>query len=416
MSFPAMSNQANNSTFYKRKPTHSLEKINRSQNGISVNKQIENKKLRTVSSSNYINSSYQSPTKTYQNNSMMNNTMNIKRHRISLLDKHKNSPSKIKERLIQNLKNDFSQERLRRKKMLNVNVNVNYNENYSMVNNNTTQSFDSNSGLKRNYYKKRDQPLKLYTDANALNNHSRFINGSTMNNKSDSLNESSIKKLTIGNGKKIQNEKFIDLKVQMQKMFKENKTNSKSRKYNILKYIFEEGIKVLNGYNVLQNFLRKLLICYHEVFVSFSSENKTFKEKVEVLTNQNLQLDKNYIDILNKLKDKEQEIEFLKSKVNSLISNDTNTKEQADIISFNEMEEDSLQSTPIANKHKRFISEVNQKNVNDLDSLYFNDRVEMEDTSRSPNNIPRLNFNIMEMESAQLKQNKSFIVKKKKAL
>ena len=367
------------------------------------------------------------------NNSTLNQSaLFAKRHNISLIEKrNKNSPSKIKERLLQNLKSNFSQEKIRRKKLLNVNVNVNYNENYSVVNNNnTTQSFDSNgngnNGFKRNYYKKRDQPLKLYTDANALNHHSHFnINGTTStNNKSDSLNES-IKKFTISGGgsnglKKIANEKFIDLEVQMQKMFKENKTNSKSKKYNIIKYIFEEGIKVLNGYNVLQNFFRKILICYHEVFVSFSTENKTFKEKMEVLTNKNFQLDKNYIDILKKMKEKENEIEFLKSKVNSLISNDSNSNvpfEPIDV-TFNKIEKDSLQSSPHTNKHQRFLSDVNTKNVNDLDSLYFNDKVQMEDTSRSPKpyNIPRLNLSIMDMEPSQpqLKNNKSFVIKKKK--
>ena len=451
MSLASMKYKENNSTlikestydkniaYYKRKPTHSLEKINRTQIGISASKQIENKKLRAVSSSNYINTSYQSPTKTYQNYSMINNNSTLnqsalfaKRHNISLIEKrNKNSPSKIKERLLQNLKSNFSQEKIRRKKLLNVNVNVNYNENYSVVNNNnTTQSFDSNgngnNGFKRNYYKKRDQPFKLYTDANALNHHSHFnINGTTStNNKSDSLNES-IKKFTISGGgsngmKKIANEKFIDLEVQMQKMFKENKTNSKSKKYNIIKYIFEEGIKVLNGYNVLQNFFRKILICYHEVFVSFSTENKTFKEKMEVLTNKNFQLDKNYIDILKKMKEKENEIEFLKSKVNSLISNDSNSNvpfEPIDV-TFNKIEKDSLQSSPHTNKHQRFLSDVNTKNVNDLDSLYFNDKVQMEDTSRSPKpyNIPRLNLSIMDMEPSQpqLKNNKSFVIKKKK--
>ena len=114
MSLASMKYKENNSTlikestydkniaYYKRKPTHSLEKINRTQIGISASKQIENKKLRAVSSSNYINTSYQSPTKTYQNYSMINNNSTLnqsalfaKRHNISLIEKrNKNSPSK----------------------------------------------------------------------------------------------------------------------------------------------------------------------------------------------------------------------------------------------------------------------------------------------------------------------------------
>ena len=89
---------------------------------------------------------------------------------------------------------------------------------------------------------------------------------------------------------------------------------------------------------------------------------------MEVLTNKNFQLDKNYIDILKKMKEKENEIEFLKSKVNSLISNDSNSNvpfEPIDV-TFNKIEEDSLQSSPHTNKHQRFLSDVNTKNVNDL--------------------------------------------------
>ena len=120
------------------------------------------------------------------------------------------------------------------------------------------------------------------------------------------------------------------------------------------------------------------------------------------------------------MKEKENEIEFLKSKVNSLISNDSNSNvpfEPIDV-TFNKIEKDSLQSSPHTNKHQRFLSDVNTKNVNDLDSLYFNDKVQMEDTSRSPKpyNIPRLNLSIMDMEPSQpqLKNNKSFVIKKKK--
>ena len=325
------SNDSNINRLFTRKTPHSLDKINKTHINLSssINKQIANKKLISYSSTKNFqgdNNSSFTPTGNYTNYTIINtvNTLNQSScfhnnnstNNISTINNNGNpSPAKIKERLIQNLKNNFSQERIRRKKMLNVNVNVNLNQNYSMINNtnnnnnNTnTQSFYENNNnsssnvniFKRNFYSKKDQPLKLYTDANAFNSHSNVnINSIVTHNKNlnssfseNDMSGNSLNKFALSSGgtqtqfvNKIQNEKFYDLEVKMEKMMKENKTNSKSRKYNVTKMIFEEGIKNLSGCNVMQNFLRKLLVSYHEVFVAFSNENKNFREKCENLTN-----------------------------------------------------------------------------------------------------------------------------------
>jgi transcriptional adapter 2-alpha len=240
------------------------------------------------------------------NNTINNSTNNINNYTQSNINT--TNQNKIKERLIQNLKNNFNQERIRRKKMLSVNVNVNLNQHYSMIHNNINDSISNNNNntnnnntttvnesisnyntqsyydntntvgnvnlYKRNYFAKKDQPLKLYTDANAFNNNTqgssnkksnngdnsssnsncnygegfrnrKLINSKSNHNLSLSTNNNNNKHHSSSSNNVIVNsmETFYDLELKMDKMLKENKSNSKSKKYNITKMIFEEGIK-----------------------------------------------------------------------------------------------------------------------------------------------------------------------------
>ena len=77
------------------------------------------------------------------NNTINNSTNNINNYTQSNINT--TNQNKIKERLIQNLKNNFNQERIRRKKMLSVNVNVNLNQHYSMIHNNINDSINNNN-------------------------------------------------------------------------------------------------------------------------------------------------------------------------------------------------------------------------------------------------------------------------------
>lgn len=283
--------------------------------------------------------------------------------------------SQIKERLIQNLKNNFSQDRIRRKKMLNVNVNVNLNQNYSLLNAaaQNQQSFCNDSMINnnnlKNFYKK-DQPLKLYTDASAVN---------IRKNEESSANI---------------NEKIFDLELKMEKMFKDNKTNSKSRKYNIIKFIFGEGIKLFTNV-ILQNFLKKLMLNYHNVVSAYCNENKLLKEKTESLQNKILDIDRNFVQTQKQLREKESEIEKLKQKLNNINSSLNSSNNNILMfdpkqVTFSAMDDDLINSNAL-NKHQTFILKLNKENIEDLDALYFNDKVDMEADSKKFN-IPRLNL------------------------
>lgn len=553
---------------FTRKTTHSLDKINRGNHVHIVDtsnfqKQLLNattsptaKKLTSYQStknihrSNSINNNNPndlsfSPTRqrltnysTVMNHSSLggNNTINNSTNNINNYTQsniNTTNQNKIKERLIQNLKNNFNQERIRRKKMLSVNVNVNLNQHYSMIHNNindsvsnnnntnnnntttvnesisnyNTQSYYDNSNTignvnlyKRNYFAKKDQPLKLYTDANAFNNNTQGNSNKKSNNGDNSSSNSNCNygegfrnrklinsksnhnlSLSTTNNNKHHNsssnnvivnsmETFYDLELKMDKMLKENKSNSKSKKYNITKMIFEEGIKQFtilisnlltnyptstHGYsnsmnyinsnhnhymennNIIITFLRNILKVYHESFLAYSNENKTLRDKVDKLQSSSSQLDKKLNDYSKQIKEKETEITSLKSQITKLTlslstkdkdketitniikptttttsnpnNNSTSLKTSSQImptdprqVTFSATDDDLINSSIIPlNKHQEMIKDLNTKNINDLDALYFNDKVEMAESNRdiSPKGgghvVPKLNFGVM---------------------
>ena len=438
-------------------------------------------------------------------NNINNSTSNINNYTHSNLNNQ--SSSKVKERLIQNLKNNFSQERTHKKKMLSVNVNVNLNQHYAMINNNNnnnnttdtngsshsgnanaqhhayTHSFYDNNTIsnislyKRNYFGKKEQPLKLYTDANAFNNHthsnsnkkkSHIDNRHTSNNNNnnncsfgDAFDNSKLINSTSHNNLSISTsnttvistiiEKFIELESKMTKLLKENKTNSKSKKYNTAKQIFEETIThittittflskhlpdnkdTLNPY-IIPSLLKTIIKTYHESFFAFSTENKILRENVEKFQSSTFHLEKRILDVSKQLKQKESEIDSLKSQITKLSKqqqqqhiitpNRNNTSSTANSpsitqqhqqpqlqlqmpcdprqVTFSALDDDLVNSSnPPLNRHQALIKDYNTKNVNDLDALYFNDKVEMKESTRdtaitgASSTVPKLNLNTM---------------------
>ena len=79
--------------------------------------------------------------------------------------------------------------------------------------------------------------------------------------------------------------------MQMEISLKENVTNSKSKKYNIIKKGFEDIIKIMPVSNNTSNYiynatlcqcLQKFLYGYHDVVSAFSHENKELKGKMDI--------------------------------------------------------------------------------------------------------------------------------------
>ena len=205
--------------------------------------------------------------------------------------------TQTKEGIIRQLKTNYSTDKVHNSRKKNISLNTDFsqfiNESLAGVNSFITETKNSNQGISQtegknesNYSKsnylnnsshqvKRDQPLKLYTE------NSNVLTTSSINNKSI---------FNVPSSSKIKKQ-VNDIEVKMDKMLKENKTNSKSKKYNVLKHSFEELLRMLtnntnnNIDNNINRLLQRLLVGYHEVVSAFSFENRDLKEnesKIEV--------------------------------------------------------------------------------------------------------------------------------------
>ena len=74
------------------------------------------------------------------------------------------------------------------------------------------------------------------------------------------------------------------MQLEIEKILKDHPTNSKSKKYNILKNSFKNLLKLLentifkNNNNIINKFLEMMLIGYHEFVSVFSLENIKLKQ------------------------------------------------------------------------------------------------------------------------------------------
>lgn len=234
----------------------------------------------------------------------------------------------------------------KRKKILTVNVN--------------NDLMFTESGFKE---KKKNEPLKLYNDSSAL------------------INETEINYLS-----NVMNELDKNLSFNLSQI----KNNSKSLKYNTLKSTFEQLIKAFP--NEQQKLLIKLLKGYHEVVFAFANENKSLKEANEIKHNTLLSIDKEQIELRKTIKEKDKEIELLKQKLKEkseqIISKSTN---ESIMVSSNGKEQLSDCKKDETDK----IEIYNKNNIEDLDALYFFDKVKM-NSDNSEQNVPMLNFRFEE--------------------
>lgn len=242
---------------------------------------------------------------------------------------------------------------------------------------------------------KKDQPLKLYNE-----NASTLFTTSNVNNKS-LFNSTSNQKL---------NRQINEIEIKMDKSLKENKTNSKSKKYNIIKHSFEELLKVLsnnNTSNTQNKLLQKLLIGYHEVVTAFSVENRELKENYSKIKYENERAceEKNELSKLvcfqqNEIDELKNKIYLLKEKESININENIKPNEISDNIENHQIKNKEVQlKNQSTHKYKSSENEkiinLNKNNLSDLDALYFFDKVEMSPAkSASSKNIPILKLGI----------------------
>lgn len=190
---------------------------------------------------------------------------------------------------------------------------------------------------------------------------------------------------------------------------------SKSKQYNITKSIFEELILLYPIEH--QIIMSKILSAYHQVIFLFSKENKELKETNTSFQKSNYTYTKLFLglsinekkknEILSLLKMKEKELEALKnnhqkqtkknSKLISLaltLNNRSDLSElQSSIIEQKEIEDNDLNIIEDNSKINNYIVGLHKKNLEDLDGLYFPDKVPNGSNLVSNQSIPILQIN-----------------------
>lgn len=113
---------------------------------------------------------------------------------------------------------------------------------------------------------------------------------------------------------------------------KDNPTNSKSKKYNTLKHAFENLLKLLgntvfkNNNSIINIFLEKILIGYHEVVSAFSVENRKLKQVNYNLNEQYEKMAKDLFNSSKNLKERQKQIDNLQKKIQQLENSKLNEK------------------------------------------------------------------------------------------
>ena len=171
-----------------------------------------------------------------------------------------------------------------------------------------------------------------------------------------------------------------------------NHANSKYKKCNTLKQFFDKFIKKLNEYlnkntfNFINTFLRKIINGYNEIVASLLSEHKNI-QKQNIILNQKIE------DLQKKIKESENIINELE--LNNLELLKEIKKEKKDrpcFIANNNFDKDSkiniFEENYITDEQNNKIFKLNEKNLDDLDALYFFDKINDKSKKTSSRKIP----------------------------
>ena len=224
-------------------------------------------------------------------------------------------------------------------------------------------------------------------------NKRHFIIGNSNSKFSKSKEKIDVQITSINN---LFNNKFLkeinNLQNELDKNMKLNHANSKYKKCNTLKQFFDKFIKKLNEYlnkntfNFINTFLRKIINGYNEIVASLLSEHKNI-QKQNIILNQKIE------DLQKKIKESENIINELE--LNNLELLKEIKKEKKDrpcFIANNNFDKDSkiniFEENYITDEQNNKIFKLNEKNLDDLDALYFFDKINDKSKKTSSRKIP----------------------------
>ena len=411
----------------------------------------------------------------FQNNKIYNNDID-NNEAVNALNKTTPHyyPKKLKDKLLNNLKDNFPADKLKDKKALYVNVNFNVNQNYSMpnygkknnrsvsvqnyyvnknvknndTNNNSTSNINVNKSLNtkknidnnmnnNNYTPSLYEPIRnksvkkiLDKDKQLLKIERKYIFNNqkkdreinlpfkrnpsytkVLNNKTIDFQKKDLKNINIisntdninknpqllinnkniifNNNIKTNNYKNIltepkdnlknknnnkelqvnyilnNLELEMQRLLSENKTESKGKIYNTIRKIFDEAINVMNLSQIEKNFLKLILIKYHDVVYAFSQENKALKQSGEHLQNLNFTLDKKCLELEKQYKIILKENQAIKSLLASKKDNENKSANDSEKVNKIHIK---INNNNDKNKNKN----ITKENINNFNNINNN--------------------------------------------
>ena len=240
----------------------------------------------------------------------------------------------------------------------------NFHQYFNTVINKSNNNNKQRNSINRNYNKN----LASIESNNKIYNNSQYCQ-TQIYNTNDSDNK--FNTLSINDPKLI--EEVNDINNELENNLKQNTTNSKSKKYNIIKRSFDKFITILNEHflnndiNPIILLLKKIIVGYHNVILAFSTENLKLKELNCKLQEQYQKIDKSFLDCNKAIKEKQSEIDDLGKKISMLINN---------------LSEQKKLNILLKNK-------LGEKNFGDIKSNYF------ENIKKKENEEIKVNDNIL---------------------
>ena len=368
-------NQLDNNKTSENNPSNPMSNgaKNNNSNNSNNSKKINNNKITTKSKSISVNHI----TKNWSQKNLMKSP--DRKYNSNALNKYMESSDK-KERNSKNSNNNINN--------LSKTTNLNIKQSFKLLeHNNSNSNHLITSGNNYQTNLTTGNKDKKYIKPNLKNSNSNFLKLNHNNSKYNIYDNN--------NNYKIMKE-VVEIQNNMEKKLKDNITNSKSKKYNTLKNTFEALLKYLGNTifksnNVIINILlEKLLIGYHEVVSSFSAENKKLKQINYYLNEQYEKMTKDLFNLNKIIKDRQKQNESLQKKISSL-EKGIDKKNISQIQKHNNIKKINL------NKEEKFIKkneqnkkifELNKKNVEDLDALYFYDKIK--DNKKRAISIPKI--------------------------
>ena len=368
-------NQLDNNKTSENNPSNPMSNgaKNNNNNNSNNSKKINNNKITTKSKSISVNHI----TKNWSQNNLMKSP--DRKYNSNALNKYMESSDK-KERNSKNSNNNINN--------LSKTTNLNIKQSFKLLehkNSNSNHLITSGNNYQTNLTTGNKD--KKYIKPNLKNSNSNFLKLNHNNSKYNIYDNN--------NNYKIMKE-VVEIQNNMEKKLKDNITNSKSKKYNTLKNTFEALLKYLGNTifksnNVIINILlEKLLIGYHEVVSAFSAENKKLKQINYYLNEQYEKMTKDLFNLNKIIKDRQKQNESLQKKISSLEKgidkrNISQIQKNNNIKKINLNKEEKFIKK---NEQNKKIFELNKKNVEDLDALYFYDKIK--DNKKRAISIPKI--------------------------